>query len=302
MNCLVTGGRGFIGSHLVDRLLEDGHNVTVLDKANPTKYDNAGAKYVQGDICGSLDDLFKSQHINAVFHLAAIPSVQYSIREPKITYANNVGGTLNVLKAAKAHGVKRFVFSSSAAVYGKQSSSGLVETLKTEPSSPYGSQKLESEGHLHHFNDNQGMKTIALRYFNVFGPRQNPKGDYASLIPRTIANFREGTKTIIFGDGNQTRDFIYISDVVQANIAALTTANFSCYGTMFNIGTGNKLTVKAVVKTIKDTMQSRIEPVHGQAVEEVRDCTADISKARMTLGWSPQVFFQQGIQETVKYF
>lgn len=309
MKYLVTGGAGFIGSHLADRLLQDDGSVILLDnfyyknRGNIAHLkDKNGLTVYNRDICGNLDDVFQAHKIDVVFHLAAIPRVQFSIKNPQETHDVNVNGTVNLLEACRKSGVKRFVFSSSSSVYGDQPTLPLSEGMMPNPMSPYAFHKLIGEHYCKMYHDLYGMETISLRYFNVYGPRQDPGGDYACLIPKFIKLIKEGRQPTIYGDGEQTRDFVFVSDVVSANLAAAETENKGCFAQAFNIGEGKNRSVNQVTDKILRLARSKIEPVHGPAVIEPKNTLADISKAKRMLGWETKIDFEKGLEITYNYF
>ncbi len=304
MKMLVTGGAGFIGSHVTDALIGQGHEVVVIDDLSSGKreYAHPRALFVKLNILENLDDLFSQHGFDVVFHLAAIPRVQFSIKEPRKTHEANVNGTFNLLEACRIFGVKRFVFSSSSSVYGDQPSLPLVETMKPNPMSPYALHKFIGETYCNLYHVLYGLETISLRYFNVYGERQNPAGDYACLIPKFIRFMKQGAAPTIFGDGEQTRDFTYVGDVVDANIAAARTQKEECFGETFNIGAGHEHSVNEVVRSIKKILSSHIEPVHGAAVIEPRNTRADVQKVRRLLGWEPKTEFEEGLKRTIAFF
>jgi len=307
MNCLVTGGAGFIGSNLVDRLLAEGNKVIVVDdlslgtEENLKQHESSpNLQVVKKSICDDLSDIFRDGKFNVVFHLAAYPMVQYSIENPKKTHEINVNGTLNLLNKCKDHDVKRFVFSSSCAVYGSKEKMPMVETDPTEPISPYALHKLIGEKYCKLFNFLYGLETVCLRYFNVFGPRQNPSGNYASVIPKFLMKVLKSERPIIFGDGKQTRDLISVFDVVNANIAASKTKNERCFGEPFNIGSGVNLSVNEIAERIISLAGESIVPVHGEPVMEPKDSLGDVGKARDFLGWAPKESFDGVLKQTLK--
>ena len=299
---LVTGGAGFIGSHLVDRLLADGHAVIVIDDFSSGReenlvqhHDNKNLTIVHCSINEPLDDLFLGEKIDAVFHLAAIPRVQYSIQFPAETHHANVNGTFNLLEMCRRHGVKRFVFSSSSSVYGDQPTLPKVETMIPDPISPYALHKLIGEQYCGVYHTIFGLETIALRYFNVYGVRQNPEGDYACLIPKFIKMISQGVAPRINGDGLQTRDFTAVADVVVANLAAATIINPAAFGQVYNIGGGRNYSVNEVTAAIMALTGKTVEPIHGSAVIEPHDSLADVSKAKQLLSWEPQLALMDGL-------
>lgn len=303
---LVTGGAGFIGSHLVDRLLELGYEVIVIDDFSSGKKENIehhkhnpNLQIFAKNICDKeIEDLFKN--VSIVFHLAAIPRVQFSIKFPEKTNKANIDGTLNVLELAKKAGVKRFVYSASSSAYGNQEKLPLIETMNPNPLSPYALQKLVGEYYCKLYYLLFGMETICLRYFNVYGPRQDPSGGYACLIPKSIDLILQEKSPEIYGDGEQTRDFTYVKDVVEANISAATTNNEKSFGEIFNVGNNNNLSVNQVVKKIIGTKNIKIE--YKPPVIEPKNTLADISKIREILKWYPRFNFEEGIKETIDWF
>ena len=309
MNCIVTGGAGFIGSNIVDKLISLGHKVTVIDNFSSGKEENLSQHknnlsltIIRRDICDNLEDIFKKDKFDAVFHLAAIVSVPYSLEHPLETNDVNVRGTLNLLECCRKFGVKRFVLSSSCSVYGNQETLPLVETMNPMPISPYALSKLIGEHYCRLYNAVYGLETISLRYFNVYGPRQNPAGNYACMIPKFIRMINSDQSPKINGDGKQTRDFIFVSDVAEANISALNTTNKSCFGDVFNIGTGGNLSVNDVTEKIISLSGKNISPIYGPAVIEPKNALADNSKAKTILNWQPKFSFEQALKETYKFF
>ncbi len=306
IKCLVTGGAGFIGSHLVDRLLRLGYEVVVIDdlssgkKKNLTHHrNNPNLKLVIKNICdNNIKNLF--ENVTVIFHLAAIPRVQFSIKFPEKTNKVNATGTLNILELARKAGVKRFVYSASSSAYGNQEKLPLVETMNPNPMSPYALQKLVGEYYCRLYNLLFGMETICLRYFNVYGPRQDPSGCYACLIPKSINFVLSGKNPEIYGDGEQTRDFTYVDDIVEANILAATTNNKKAFGQVFNVGNGNNLSVNNIVKSIIG--DRNIKPEYKPPVVEPRDTLANITKINKVLKWQPKFNFKQGIKETINWF
>ncbi len=300
--CLVTGGAGFIGSHLVEALLGLGCKVIVIDNFFLGREENLSSvidhPYLEihrKDVCDKkIAPLFKGVYF--VFHLAAIPPVQYSIDFPKKTNKVNIAGTLNILSCAKKTEVKKFIYSSSAAVYGDNQEMPLSEESNLLPLSPYALQKMASEHYCRLYYSLYGLKTISLRYFNVFGPRQNPKGGYANLVPRCFKLVLEKKRPEIYGDGTHTRDFIYVKDIIRANLAAVENDSEKILGHCFNIGCGEDFSVNKVVRLIIG--QRNIKPLYRPPVVEPERVLADIAKAKKTLDWSPQYSFEEGLKET----
>ena len=309
MIALLTGGAEFIGSHIADKLLEFDHEVILIDNFSLGKEENIAhhkenkkLQLYKTDICSNLDSIFKKHKIDIVFHIAALPRVQFSIKNPVETNNANVNGTLNLLNLCRNYGVKRFVFSSSSSVYGNQEKLPLKESMLTNPLSPYGLQKLIGENYCRLFNIIYGMETISLRYFNVFGPRQDPEGDYACLIPKFIKLMKEEKQPVIYGDGEQTRDFTFVSDVVEANILAATTENKECFGKVFNIGAGKNISVNMVADKISKITESKTKTIHSAPVIEPKHTLADISRVQRYIKWKPKTSFEKGLEITHNYF
>lgn len=310
MHYLVTGGAGFIGSHIVDKLLNIGHHVSVVDdfswghKENIAHHkDNKKFSLYKKSICGDLTPIFKNKKIDGVFHLASITGVQYSIQWPEKTHKVNMNGTFNLLLACKKYRVKRLVFSSSSSVYGSQKKLPFNETIVPTPLSPYALHKLAGEHYCRLFHVLYNLETVNLRYFNIYGPRQDPheKG-YAGVIPKFSWLISRNKQPTINGSGRQTRDFTYVTDVVLANIQAMTAKNKNILGQSFNIGTGHNVSVNHLAKLILKISGKKIQFLHGPAHFEPRDSRADITKAKKLLKWEPLVTLEQGLKKTYKHF
>jgi len=302
MKCVVTGGCGFIGSNLTEELLNQCHYVMVIDDLSTGKKENLPEhqhlEFVQKSICD--EDIAKHlEGKDVVFHVAALPRVQFSIQEPLKTNQANISGKLNLLHACKEAGVKRFVFSSSGSVYGNQETIPLVETMHPKPMSPYALQKLAGEHYCRLYHEIHGMETISLRYFNVYGPKQDPKAGYAQMIPKFIRMVREGKQPTIFGDGKNTRDFTFVGDVVKANILAATTTNAEAFGQVFNIGAGRNIAVHEVAEMIIAMLGSSVKPVYLPEVIEPEHTLADSGKAAHILGWKPETSFEEGLRRMI---
>ena len=301
MKCLVTGGAGFIGSHLVEELLSLNHQVTVIDDLSLGKESNLkknkNLKFHKETILNqNIKDIIQGHDV--IFHLAALPRVQFSIQNPILTNEVNIKGTLNLLEAAKQAKIKRFIFTSSSSVYGNQDKLPLVETMAPNPMSPYALHKLVGEYYCKLYNLIHGMETISLRYFNVYGPRQDPSGGYACLVPKFINMIINNKQPIINGNGNQTRDFTYVKDVVNANIKAALTNNKEAFNQSFNIGASNNISVNQVTDLIVKLAKSKVKPIHGPSVIEPKDTKADIQKAKKLLNWQPETSFEKGLKLT----
>lgn len=293
---LVTGGAGFIGSHLVDRLVNNGHAVIVLDNLSAGNIGNvnAAAKLHKLDI--SADEMSSHfQDVDVVFHLAAINRIQRSINNPVMTNAHNVGGTLNVLEAAKRAGVKKVIYSSSSSVYGGIGSTQEATTEKSSclPQSPYALQKYVGEQYCRVYSDLYGLDTVVLRYFNVYGPRQQSTGSDPAVVSKFILQRVSGQPLSVAGDGEMRRDFTYVADVVEANMRSWEKEVSG--GEVFNVGTGQNRSITELAQLISDTV------VSTPRREGDRDFSlADNKKARDILGWSPTVSLEQGISMLLK--
>jgi len=300
---IVTGGAGFIGSHLADELVRQGHRVIIIDNLSTGRMENIEALLSKGDVefvHGSITDfeLLKKlfQDVDCIFHQAALPSVPRSIEDPLASHEANVTGTMNVLLAARDSGVKKVVFASSSSVYGDTPTLPKREEMTPNPRSPYAVTKLAAEHYCRVFSQVYGLVTTCLRYFNVYGPRQNPDSQYAAVVPRFIKNVSEGSPPVIFGDGEQTRDFTFVKDVVTANILAAE-ANI---GGVFNIGSGQNTTVNELANLISDIIGSNTKPVHQEPRPgDVRHSLADVSNAK-AFGYEPKYTLRQGLLETIK--
>jgi UDP-glucose 4-epimerase len=303
MRILVTGGGGFIGSHLAARLLTLGHEVRVLDNFATGRRSNVDAiggdlELVEGDI-QSYERASKAVACcEVVLHQAALPSIPRSIQDPLTSNATNVIGTLNVLLAARDHGVRRVVYASSSSVYGANPALPKREDMPTAPISPYATAKLAAEGYCRSFATVYGLETVALRYFNVFGPRQDPNSQYAAVVPRFIASMLAGRPPLIFGDGTQSRDFTYVDNVVDANLLAMDTHDVS--GKTYNIACGERIALTGLVDELRDLLEMDIEPLYdAPRAGEVKHSVADISRARAELGYEPSVRLREGLQRTI---
>jgi UDP-glucose 4-epimerase len=279
MKAIVTGGAGFIGSHLAQVLKDAGHEVKIIDIKPDPRLDVRDLDALKREFAG----------FDAVFHLAALPSVPYSIEHPEETHETNLTGTLNVLLAARDAGVRRVIFSSSAAVYGDQEILPIKEASDKKPISPYALQKLESEEYLRLFSRIYGLETVSLRYFNVYGPGQDPSGPYASAIPKFIKMRQEGKPLTIMGDGEQTRDFVHVSDIAAANLAAATSERVG-QGESINIATGKSVSIHEIAELIGGPVE------HQPPRLEIKDSLADISLAEELLGWKPERGLEEGIR------
>jgi len=305
---LVTGGAGFIGSHIVDRLLDEGFKVRVLDnlstgeKKNLAQHqNNKSFQFIEGDIRNF--DLVKNtvKGVDAVIHEAALVSVTRSVEDPILSNEVNITGTVNLLKACVDAHVKRFVYASSCAVYGDTETLPNHENLAPKPLSPYAVEKLAAEKYAKVFHNVYGLETVSLRYFNVYGPRQK-YGPYSGVISIFINRLLENKPPIICGDGEQTRDFINVKDVVEANMLAL--SKRKAVGEVFNISTGEATTINKLTETIQKIMgKTSLKPVHAEPRPgDIKHSYGDITKARRKLEYEPKVQLEKGLSELVKSY
>jgi UDP-glucose 4-epimerase len=303
MRVLVTGGAGFIGSHTIERLLAAGHEATAFDNLSTGKPSNLaglGVRLVEGDVrdMEALEETLGTERYDAVLHLAALVSVPLSVADPLGSQEINTRGTLNVLEAARRHGVRRVVHASSAAVYGELAPP-LHEGMHLAPMSPYAAQKLQNEIDAGVYARLYGLETVSLRYFNVFGPRQDPKSPYSGVLSIFIDALKDGRQPLIFGDGQQTRDFVYVGDVAAANALALT--KDLDHG-VFNVGTGTKTSILAAYQAIAAAMDAHGEPGFGpERGGDIRHSLANLSAIVDTLGYRPATTFAEGIRQTVAW-
>jgi UDP-glucose 4-epimerase len=313
--CLITGGAGFIGSHLVAGLLRRGHQVRVLDDFTTGARHNLAAMsaelQAEGHSC-ALDTVVGSildeqqlatamRDMDYVFHQAALPSVAFSLHDPVRSNRVNVEGTLNVLVAARGHGVKRVIYAGSSSAYGDSHILPKREEHPPQPLSPYAVAKLTGEHYCQVFTQVYQLETVVLRYFNVFGPRQNPTSQYAAVIPTFIMHLRHGTPLPIFGDGQQTRDFTYVDNVVYGNILAMTAPDVA--GKVINLATGGRTSLLQLIAYLEALQQCRAQIEFLPARPgDVPHSQADITRAKELLGFEPQVDIQQGLQRTLAYY
>jgi len=308
-NILVTGGAGFIGSHIVDRLLSNGFEVTVIDNLNTGQpknlahnEDRENFHFIKGDIRDL--DLVRGivKEIDAVFHEAALVNVVSSFNNPLNTHDVNVTGTLNLLKTCLDSDVKRFIFASSAAIYGETKILPMRENMIARPLSPYAVSKLAAENYAKLFYKAYGLETVSLRYFNVYGPRQR-YGPYSVVIPTFINRVLNDQPPIIHGNGEQTRDFVSVQDVVDANMVALRSKN--AVGQVFNVGTGKAASVNQLAKTVLKILEkTNLKPVHTEPRlgDTSTGSCADISRARKVLGFNPRVSLEEGLTKLVEWY
>jgi len=308
---LVTGGAGFIGSHQVDRLLHEGFQVTVIDDLSTGQAGNINRhknrkefNFIKGDIRDFKLVKKIMKDVDAVFHEAALTSVALSVEDPILTNDINVTGTLNLLKACSDHHVKRFMFASSAAIYGDTPLTQKREDMTPNPTSPYGASKLAAENYVKLFHELYGLETVILRYFNVYGPRQNfsTNGSEGGVIAIFLNRMLKNAPPVIHGDGKQTRDFVHVQDIVEANMLALN--NKAAAGEVFNIATGKKASVNQVTDTMKEILNRKsLETIHAAPRPgDIRHIYADISKAEKVLGFHPKTPLKEGLVALVDWY
>ncbi len=308
---LVTGGAGFIGSHLSDFLLKNHHHVTILDNFCHSSHDNLtflnnyhqeNYKIIEGDIRDKDCCLESTKNIDYILHQAAIGSVPRSLTEPELYLDNNVRGTLNILLAARDNNVKKVVQASSSSVYGDTPTLPKVETMKLNPKSPYAMSKLSCENYGTIFTEHYNLPVISLRYFNVFGPRQNPFSQYAAVIPLFVKSILNNKQPTIFGNGSQTRDFTYIDNVVHANFNSCF-CNNEANGKAFNIGGNNNISVNELLNKITILLNSEIKPVYMPKRQgDVKDSLAAIDLARSLLNYNNKICIDEGLKMTLNWY
>ncbi len=308
---LVSGGAGFIGSHIVEQLLADGHEVRVLDNFSTGKRHNlefgsmhpgtGRLEILEGDVRDAAAVRAAVEGVDVIFHQAALASVQRSIAEPTLVDAVNVGGTLHVLAAAREAGVHRVVFAGSSSVYGNAAELPKHEEQRPRPISPYGVTKLAGEEYMRVFHRVHGLETVTLRYFNVFGPRQTADSEYAAVIPIFLSRIVRGERPVIYGDGQQSRDFTFVSDVVSANLLAARAPDVA--GRTINIACGRRHSILSLALKLSEFTGSQLAPTHTDPRPgDVRHSLADIARARALLGYTPQVDFDTGLRRTCEWF
>src|SRR3954470_19548899 len=302
---LVTGGAGFIGSHLTEELVRRGHRVRVADSLVTGKRSNLdhvpGVEFVEGDLA---DLTFARGAVNGcqfVLHQAAIPSVPRSVQDPITSNTANVDATLNVLVAARDAGVKRLVFAASSSAYGDTPTLPKHEGMPTNPLSPYALQKVVGEQYLQMFTRLYGLETVSIRYFNVFGPRQDPPSPYSGVSSVFATALLENRSPTIYGDGGQTRDFTYVANVVDGVLRACEAPGAS--GEVINVATGGRISLNTLFRSMRDIIGGNVEPTYLPGRQgDVRDSQADISKAKALLGYEPTVSFEDGLADTIEWY
>jgi UDP-N-acetylglucosamine 4-epimerase len=313
MKLLITGGCGFIGSNITEYFLENKlfESIVIIDNLSTGFMNNIqnlldkhnNLKFIEGNIqdievCRNI-----TKNIDAICHQAATGSVPRSINDPFFYHKNNVDGFFNLLIAAKENGCKRFVYASSSSVYGDSESLPKIEDKTGYVLSPYAATKKINEIYANVFHKCYGMEIIGLRYFNVFGEKQNPNGEYAAVIPKFIDSIKNGKSPTIFGDGSFSRDFTYVKNVVQANYLALTTTNQDCFGEVFNIGAGGRITINDIFYKICEIMGANITPNYQPNRKgDIPHSNASIEKANRLLGYTPEYGFEEGLERAILYF
>src|SRR5712672_2017427 len=306
MRFVITGGAGFIGSNTVDELVRRGHSVVVLDDLSSGKEEHLAEirnkiTFIKGSVT-DIEVVRKAMHeAEYVLHLAARTSVPRSVKDPIDTNRINIDGTLNVLVAARDAKVKRIVVAASSSIYGETATLPKVENMEPQPISPYGVTKYVGELYAQTFGRCYGLENVSLRYFNIFGPRQEPTSPYSGVLAKFCTAFLENTQPVIFGDGEQTRDFTYVENAVQANLLACEASNVS--GKVFNVGVGGRFSLNQTVTLLSDISGKNLEPKYEPARDgDIRDSQADISQAREFLGYEPSVAFDEGLRRTFEWY
>ena len=303
---LVTGGAGFIGSHIVHRLQREGAKVRVLDNLSTGKKErlrdiDSSIELIEDDLTDRRVCDRAVQDVEYVLHQAAVPSVQRSIQDPLETNRANVIGTLNLLESCRQHGVRRLVYAASSSAYGDTQVLPKKEDMAPNPLSPYALQKFIGERYCKLYNDLYGLETVSLRYFNVFGPSQDPWSEYSAVIPKFTTRLQSRQPLVVFGDGEQSRDFTYVDNVVEANILAIKVQRTA--GAVINVGCGESLTLNRLIRFLEEILQ--VQAVVGYEPPrrgDVRHSLADISLARDVLGYQPKVTLVEGLRRTVEFF
>jgi len=302
---LVTGGAGFIGSHLAEELVQRGHQVRIVDDFSTGKKENVASfldkiELIKSDIRDIEVCTRAAEGMDFVLHQAALTSVPHSIENPLLTNEINIKGTLNLLLASREAKVRRFVFASSAAVYGDDPHLPKKEEVVGASLSPYALSKRVGEMFCQLFARTFGLSTVCLRYFNIFGPRQDPASQYASVIPLFVSSMLKNKKPVIFGDGEQTRDFLFVSNVVEANMLAVEADRLG--GEVFNIGYGEETSINELARKINEILQMNIQPAYDEPrLGDIKRSFADISWARKMLKYEPMVDFSEGLKRTIRW-
>jgi UDP-glucose 4-epimerase len=305
MEYLVTGGAGFIGSHLVERLVKDGRRVRVLDNFLTGKRENLATfsnqiELVEGDLADPAVCQRACQGVRVILHQAALPSVPKSVADPVASHHSNVQGTFNLLVAARDARVERFIYAGSSSAYGESETLPKIETMKPSPLSPYAVQKLTGEFYCTAFARCYGMSTLTIRYFNVFGPRQDPGSQYAAAIPAFITAIAENRPPTVYGDGEQTRDFTYIDNVVEANLLAVKTPT---RGEVINVACGESISINAIIQAINSEMGKNVKPNYvAPRPGDIKHSWADVTLSQKVIGFRPIVAFRDGLRRAIAWY
>jgi UDP-glucose 4-epimerase len=305
---LVTGGAGFIGSHIAQGLLARGDRVRVLDNLSTGDSRNvellgSEVEFIKGDVTDPQAVAKAVKGVDCIFHEAALASVPRSVEEPLATHAACVTGTLVVLDEARKAGVRRLVYAASSSAYGDQPTSSKRETDLPAPISPYGAAKFAAESYCAAFSATYGFETVAIRYFNVFGPRQDPNSQYSAVIPLFITAMLAGRQPVVYGDGGQSRDFTFIENVVHGNLLAADADAKLVSGRVFNVANGRSTSLLQLLDELNSLLGTKIKPVHKDArVGDVRESLADITQARDRLKYEPLVSFEEGLRRSIEYY
>ncbi len=303
---LVTGGAGFIGSHIVRRLVADGHRVRVLDNLSTGNMDKLAdvidrVEFIEGDLRQEADCQAACAGVEMVFHEAALPSVPRSVEDPQTFHDNNIDGTFQLFLAAKDAGCRRIIYAASSSAYGDQPTQPKRETMLPAPLSPYALNKLVGEYYARVFYESYGLEAISLRYFNVFGPHQDPSSHYAAAISAFVSAILRGEEPIVYGDGEQTRDFTHIDNVVEANMLAA--AAKTTQGQVINVACGQSVTINQVITTINKLLGTDHKPQYAPPrAGDVMHSLADITLAREVIGYAPHLMFEDGLARAIEWY
>lgn len=309
---LITGGAGFIGSHISDALLKNGNEVTILDNLSTGSLENIehvkdDVDFIEGDICDMETCLRAAQGCTGIYHEAALVSVPHSIEDPRLNHDVNLTGTFNILEASRAQGVKRIVYASSAAIYGDNPELPKRELMLPEPKSPYALAKLAGEHYLCNYANIFGINAVALRYFNVFGPRQNPSSPYSGVISIFVDRVLKNESVTIFGDGEQSRDFVNVADVVQANLLAMglhprRSAKLESAFNVFNVATNNRTSLLELLDALEKICGTNVDRIfEEERGGDIKHSLADIGNTSSNLKYSPEVTLLDGLSELVDF-
>jgi len=305
---LVTGGAGFIGCNLVRHILAAGHDVVVLDNFATGKRENLtdvadGIELIEGDVRDRKAVAGAVKGCGAIFHEAALGSVPRSIEDPQTSHDVNVNGTVNILNAAREAGVKRVVFASSSSIYGDQAESPKHEGMVPQPISPYAAGKVACEAYMRGYAAVYGLETLCLRYFNVFGPYQDPHGPYAAVIPAFVSRLLRGSRPVVFGDGEQSRDFCYVENVCMANWQAAHAGAEVCDGRAINIACERGVTINQVLGQLKDLLATDVEATYtDERPGDVKHSLADVTAAKVAIGYEPKMYFDEGLASAIGWY